>query len=166
MTLIFFACAGAICVAQGQAPAAKLLRKDPIMMRHAEGTFVAKTTPVAADEALAGTSIGRFSLVKQYHGDLEGPSKGEMIAAGDLAKGNAGYVAVEQVTGTLNGRSGSFALLHTGTMEGGAYKLTVTVVPGSGTGDLVGLAGTLTIVIEKGKHSYTFDYTLPTAGER
>jgi Protein of unknown function (DUF3224) len=166
MTLIFFDCAGAICVAQNQAPAAKLLRKDPVMTRHAEGTFEAKTAPVAAGEVLAGTSIGRFSLVKQYHGDLEGPSKGEMIAAGDLAKGNAGYVALEQVTGTLNGRSGSFALQHTGTMEGGAYKLTVTVVPGSGTGDLVGLAGTLTIVIEKGKHSYTFDYTLPTAGEK
>jgi uncharacterized protein DUF3224 len=159
--LICFACAGAACVAQGQAPAAKLLRKDPVMTRHAEGTFEAKTTPVATDEVLAGTAIGRFSLVKQYHGDLEGPSKGEMIAAGELAKGNAGYVAVEQVTGTLHGRTGSFALQHTGTMEGGAYKLTVTVVPGSGTGDLAGLAGTMTIVIEKGKHSYTFDYTLP-----
>src|SRR5580658_9092148 len=151
MTLVFFTCAGAICVAQNQAPAAKLLRKDPVMTRHAEGTFEAKTAPVAADEVLAGTSIGRFSLVKQYYGDLEGPSKGEMIAAGDLAKGNAGYVALEQVTGTLHGRTGSFALQHTGTMEGGAYKLTVTVVPGSGTGDLVGLAGTLTILIEKGK---------------
>ena len=148
---------------QGQAPATTLLRKAPIMTRHAEGTIDAKTAPVAADDVLAGTSIGRFSLVKQYHGDLEGPSKGEMIAAGDLAKGNAGYVAVEQVTGTLNGRSGSFALQHTGTMEGGAYKLTVTVVPGSGTGELAGIAGTLTILIEKGKHSYTFDYTLPAS---
>jgi hypothetical protein len=160
-TILLSGCLSAACFALPQAPAAKLLRKDPVMTRHAEGTFEAKTTPVAADEVLAGTAIGRFSLVKQYHGDLEGPSKGEMIAAGELAKGNAGYVALEQVTGTLHGRTGSFALQHTGTMEGGAYKLTVTVVPGSGTGDLVGLAGTLTIVIEKGKHSYTFDYTLP-----
>ncbi len=133
------------------------------MTRHAEGTFDVKTTPTRAPDALAGTAIGSYALVKQYHGDLEGPSKGEMIAAGDVKTGNAGYVAIEQVTGTLAGRTGSFALQHTGTMEGGAYKLTVTVVPGSGTGELAGIAGTLTIVIEKGKHSYTFDYTLPAA---
>jgi hypothetical protein len=154
-------CLAAVC--HPQTPAARLLRKDPVMTRHAEGTFDVKTTPTRAPDALAGTAIGSYALVKQYHGDLEGPSKGEMIAAGDVKTGNAGYVAIEQVTGTLAGRTGSFALQHTGTMEGGAYKLTVTVVPGSGTGELAGIAGTLTIVIEKGKHSYTFDYTLPAA---
>jgi hypothetical protein len=133
------------------------------MTRHAEGTFDVRTTPLPADETLSGTQIGRYSLVKQYHGDLDAASKGEMLGAGDPAKGNAGYVAIEQVTGTLGGHTGSFALQHTGAMEGGSYKLSVAVVPGSGTGQLTGLAGTLTIIIASGKHSYTFDYTLPAA---
>jgi len=86
-----------------------------------------------------------------------------MLAAGEPSSGNAGYVAIEQVTGTLNGHTGSFALQHIGTMEGGSYKLSVVVVPGTGTGQLTGIAGTLTIIINAGKHSYTFDYTLPAA---
>ena len=133
------------------------------MNRHAEGTFDAKTTPLPADETLAGTVISRYSLVKQYHGDLDAASKGEMLAAGEPSSGNAGYVAIEQVTGTLSGHTGSFALQHIGTMEGGSYKLSVVVVPGSGTGQLTGLTGTMTIIINSGKHSYTFDYTLPAA---
>ncbi len=133
------------------------------MTRHAEGSFDVKTTPIAADEATTGTSLGRFSLVKQYHGDLEGAAKGEMLSAGDPASGNAGYVAIEQVNGVLAGHSGSFALQHVGVMEGGKYKLTITVVPGSGTAQLAGLAGTLNIVIADGKHNYTFDYSLPAS---
>jgi hypothetical protein len=86
-----------------------------------------------------------------------------MLAAGEPAKGNAGYVAIEQVTGTLAGHTGSFALQHLGIMEDGGYKLTVTVVPGSGTGELTGITGAMTIVIANGKHSYTFEYTLPAA---
>lgn len=133
------------------------------MTRHAEGTFEAKTTPLAAGDSLAGTQIGRYALVKQYHGDLDATAQGEMLSAGDLAAGNAGYVAIEQVTGTLSGHTGSFALQHIGTMEAGSYKLSVVVVPGSGAGQLKGIAGTLTIIIANGKHSYTFDYTLPAA---
>jgi len=133
------------------------------MSRHAEGSFDVKMTPLAADDALAGTQIARFSLDKQYHGDLEATAKGLMLSAGDPKSGNAGYVAVEQVTGTLEGHSGSFALQHAGTMHGGSFKLTVEVVPGSGTGELAGIGGTLTIIIAAGKHSYTFDYTLPQA---
>ncbi len=133
------------------------------MTRHAEGTFDVKTTPLPADETLMGTLIGRYSLVKQYHGDLEAVSKGEMLGAGEPSTGNGGYVAIEQVTGTLNGHTGSFALQHIGVMEGGSYKLSVVVVPGSGTGQLTGIAGTLTIVVNSGKHSYVFDYTLPAA---
>jgi len=140
-----------------------MLKKDPVMTRHAEGAFDVKTTPLAADETLTGTLIGRYSVVKQYHGDLDAASKGEMLAAGEPSSGNAGYVAIEQVTGTLNGHTGSFALQHIGTMEGGSYKLSVVVVPGTGTGQLTGIAGTLTIIINAGKHSYTFDYTLPAA---
>jgi hypothetical protein len=148
-----------------QAPPARLLRKDPVMTRRAEGTFDVKTTPIAADDATNGTLIGRYSLVKQYHGDLDAASKGEMLSAGDPSSGNAGYVAIEQVTGTLAGHTGSFALQHIGTMEGGSYKLSVVVVPGSGTAQLTGIAGTLTIVIANGKHSYVFDYSLPTPAQ-
>ena len=135
------------------------------MTRHAEGTFDVKVSPLAADDATTGTLIGRFSLVKQYHGDLDAASKGEMLSAGDPSSGNAGYVAIEQITGTLHGLTGSFALQHTGAMEGGSYKLSVAVVPGSGTADLTGLAGILTITIAAGKHSYVFDYTLPSAAQ-
>ena len=133
------------------------------MTRHAEGTFEVKTTPIAADEATAGTPIGRFALDKQFHGDLDASSKGEMLGAGDPAKGSAGYVAIEYVTGTLNGYSGSFAFQHIGSMDSSGFKLSVAVVPGSGTGQLAGLAGAMTITQAAGKHSYTFDYTLPAA---
>jgi hypothetical protein len=133
------------------------------MTRHAEGTFDVKMTPLAADDA--GIPISRYSGVKQFHGDLDGTSKVEMLGAGDPAKGNAGYVAIEHVTGSLQGHTGSFALQHNGTMEGGSYKLSVTVVPGTGTGELTGIAGTFNIIIASGKHSYTFDYTLPAAAQ-
>jgi len=131
------------------------------MTRHAEGTFEVKTVPLPPDDATAATAIGRYALTKQLHGDLEATGKGEMLGAGDLAKGNAGYVAIEQIAGTLQGRTGSFALQHVGAMSHGSYTLSVTVVPGSGTGELAGIAGTMTIVAAAGKHSYTFEYTLP-----
>jgi hypothetical protein len=148
-----------------QSPATPLLRKNPVMSRHAEGAFDVRTTPLAADEATMGTLIGRYSLVKQYHGDLDAASKGEMLGAGEPSSGSAGYVAVEQVTGTLHGQTGSFALQHIGAMEHGSYKLAVAVVPGSGTAQLTGLAGTLTITVANGKHSYNFEYTLPAAAQ-
>lgn len=141
----------------------KLRQKDLVMTSHAAGTFDVKTTPLPPDEATTGTAIGRYFLDKHFHGDLDASSKGEMLGAGDLAKGIAGYVAIEQVTGTLQGHTGSFALQHIGTMEGGNFKLSVTVVPGSGTGALAGIAGTMVITIADGKHSYALDYTLPAA---
>jgi hypothetical protein len=150
-----------------QAPAAKTFPKDAPMTLHAAGPFDAKTTPLPPDDATAGAdvNISRYSIDKQYHGDLEGAAKGEMLGAGDPSKGNAGYVAIEHVTGTLHGRSGSFALQHSGTMNQGKFQLTVTVVPGSGTGGFAGIAGSMTIIIANGKHSYTFDYTLPEKSE-
>ena len=132
------------------------------MSSRAEGTFDVETRPIAADEVTSGTGIGRFALHKEFHGDLEAKSKGEMLGAGDPAKGSAGYVAMEQVTGTLNGRKGSFALEHIGSMDASGFKLAVAVVPGSGTAQLTGIAGTMTIVQAAGKHSYTFDYTVPS----
>ena len=130
------------------------------MTSHASGTFEVKLMPQAAEDG-ADAGLGRMSIDKQFHGDLEGTSKGQMISAMGSVKGSAGYVAMERVTGTLKGRTGSFVLQHSGTMNRGAPQLSVTVVPDSGTGQLTGLAGTLTIKIDEGKHSYEFDYTLP-----
>ena len=131
------------------------------MTRRASGTFAVKLSPITPYNTAEGSLAGRFSLDKQFSGDLEGTSKGEMLTAGTDVKNSAGYVAIERVTGTLNGRTGSFALQHSGTMNRGAPHLLITVVPDSGTEQLEGLAGTMTIDIADGKHSYAFEYTLP-----
>src|ERR1039457_5606248 len=136
-------------------------KKDHAMTMHAKGTFEVKSTPLPADEAITGTPIGRVALDKTFHGDLEGASKGEMLGSGNPAKGAAGYVAMEYVTGTLHGQNGTFALQHIGTMDQGKFNLNVGVVPGSGTGELAGIAGTMAIVIDGTKHSYSFEYSLP-----
>lgn len=109
---------------------------------------------------LNDATLGRMSIDKQFHGDLEATSEGEMLTAVTEVKGSAGYVAVERVSGTLHGRTGSFVLQHSGTMNRGVPELTVTVVPDSGTGQLVGLAGKMAIQITDGKHLYDFEYTL------
>ena len=101
-----------------------------------------------------------MSLDKQFHGDLDATSKGEMLAANTEVKGSAGYVAMERVTGKLHGRSGTFVLQHNGTMNRGSPQLSVTVVPDSGTDQLKGLVGKMAIKIEGGKHFYDFEYTL------
>ncbi len=145
-----------------QVPHSQITAKDGPLSMHAEGTFDVKNAPLTADDALAGTDIGRYGLDKQFHGDLEATSKGEMLGAGNPATGTAGYVAIEQVTGNLVGRTGSFALQHFGSMVDNKFELIVKVVPGSGTGDLTGISGTMTIKIVNGKHSYQFDYSLPT----
>jgi hypothetical protein len=144
-----------------QVPHSQTTAKDGPVSMHAEGTFDVKNAPLTADDALAGTTIGRYGLDKQFHGDLEATSKGEMLGAGTPATGTAGHVAIEEVTGTLNGRTGSFALQHFGTMEDNKFELVVKVVPGSGTEKLTGISGTMTIKIVGGKHSYQMDYSLP-----
>ena len=101
-----------------------------------------------------------MALDKQFNGDLEGTSKGQMLAVSTDVQGSAGYVAMERVSGALHGLKGTFALQHTGTMTRGTPQLSITVVPDSGTGELVGLAGTMTINIVDGKHLYEFEYTL------
>jgi len=126
----------------------------------ASGTFDVKLTPQAAEDGDAG--LGRMSIEKQFHGDLEGTSKGFMLSsATTVVKGSGGYVAVERFTGTLKGRTGSFVLQHSGTMTRGTPQLSVTVVPDSGTAALEGLVGTMTIKVADGKHSYEFEYTMP-----
>jgi hypothetical protein len=124
-------------------------------MQHATGTFDVKLTPSTGPDP----TLGRMTLDKQYHGDLEATAKGEMLTAMSADVKNSGvYVAVERVTGTLKGRTGTFALYHTGIMDRGAQQLIVTVVPDSGAGQLTGITGKLTIKIESGKHFYEFDY--------
>ena len=130
------------------------------MTSRASGPFDVKVTPQAPDANAGEAPIGRMILDKQFHGDLEAASKGQMLAAGTEVKGSAGYVAMERVTGSLHGRSGTFVLQHSGTMNRGPPQLTIAVVPASGTGELTGLAGSMTIDIADGKHSYAFEYTL------
>lgn len=130
------------------------------MTTRATGTFEVKLNPQPLHDSAADATLGRLSIDKQLHGDLEATSKGEMLSAGTSVDGSAGYVAIEQVKGTLHGCVGTFVLQHTGTMNRGAPQLSVTVVPDSGTGQLVGLAGKMTINIAEGKHSYEFEYTL------
>ena len=137
--------------------------KGAAVTSHASGTFEVQVKPLPNDEKVPGLTVGRMGYDKQWKGDIEGTSKGEMMTVATSVDGSAGYVAVEHVTGTLAGRSGSFMLLHRGTMQGGAFSLDITVVPDSGTGQLIGLRGKLVIVIEGGKHSYEFDYSLSAA---
>ena len=136
-------------------------RKESAVSQKAEGSFDVKVTPVPADDK-SDASIGRMTIDKQFHGDLEGTSKGEMLTAMSSVKGSVGYVAIEKVTGTLKGRKGTFVLQHNATMNRGTPSLHIEVVPDSGTGELEGLTGSMTIKIEAGgKHFYTFEYNLP-----
>jgi len=129
-------------------------------MSHASGTFDVKITPQTDDKG-GDPALSRMTFDKQFHGDLEGTSKGQMLAAGD-AKTSGVYVAIEKFSGTLKGRSGTFILHHTGLMTRGVPQLSITVAPDSGTGQLAGLTGKLTInIAADGKHSYDFEYTLP-----
>jgi Protein of unknown function (DUF3224) len=132
------------------------------MTTRATGPFEVTLTPQPFEGAPEGGKLGRLTLDKRFRGDLEATSKGQMLSAGTDVKGSAGYVAIEHVTGTLHGRSGAFALQHSGTMARGTPSLSVTVVPDSGTGQLAGIEGSMAIVIADGKHSYEFDYTLPS----
>src|SRR4030081_1571195 len=111
------------------------------MATRASGTFEVKLVPQAQEGDAADAKLGRMSIDKQFHGHLEGTSKGQMLTAGTDVKGSAGYVAIERVSGSLQGRSGTFVLQHSGTMTRGIPQLTITVVPDSGTGQLVGLTG-------------------------
>ena len=130
------------------------------MTSRASGTFEVKISPLTPQHKDESAPLGRLSIDKQFRGDLDATSKGEMLAADTEVKGSAGYVAMERVTGKLHGRSGTFVLQHSGTMNRGSPTLSVTIVPDSGTGQLVGLDGKMTIKIEGGKHFYDFQYSL------
>jgi len=133
-------------------------QKKAPMTHHATGTFTVDVHPLSPAPA---EGISRFSTDKQIHGGLEATSKGEMFSAGDPKQGAAGYVAIEVVTGSLDGKKGTFALQHMATMDQNGPKLSVIIVPGSGTGELKGISGTFDIKIANGQHSYDLDYRLP-----
>lgn len=144
-------------VSGGQAAAPP---KGSPAMQHAAGTFDVKITP-QKDEGVGHATIGRMGIDKQYHGDLVGSGLGQMLAGMGEVKDSGAYVAIERVTGTVHGRTGSFAVHHVGVMDRGAQRLVITVIPDSGTGDFAGITGTMTIEIKGGAHYYTLDYTLP-----
>jgi hypothetical protein len=125
---------------------------------HAKGTFTVDIRPLTPPPA---EGLARFSIDKQIHGDLEAASKGEMFSGGDPKQGAAGYVAIEVITGILNGQKGSFALQHSATMDQGGLKMSIIIVPGSGTDELEGISGTFDIRNVNGQHSYDLEYTLP-----
>ncbi|HKS22219.1 MAG TPA: DUF3224 domain-containing protein [Thermoanaerobaculia bacterium] len=127
---------------------------------NARGPFEVKLTPQPLSYDAAGAMLARMTLDKQFHGDLEATSSGEMLSFGSAA-GSGGYVAIERVNGTLGGRHGTFVLQHNATMNRGVPALSITVVPDSATGELTGLTGAMNIIIEGGKHSYDFEYALP-----
>lgn len=128
-------------------------------MSRATGPFDVKLVP---QEDATHPALGRMLLEKQFHGDLEATSRGQMLSTSTAVNGSAGYVAIEIVSGTLAGLTGAFALQHSGTMDRGTPSLSILVVPDSGTGQLSGLTGKMTIKIAAdGKHTYDFDYTLP-----
>jgi hypothetical protein len=160
--LVVTVIAPVFCVASWTQVAAQVAaqQKESSVAHHAHGTFTVKMVPLTPAPA---EGLSRFSIDKEIHGDLEATTKGEMFSGGDFKTGAAGYVAIEVVTGTLGGKHGSFALQHFATMDANGPKMNVVIVPGSGTGELKGIAGTFTITIAGGVHSYDFDYTLPAA---
>ena len=132
-------------------------------MTSAAGSFEVTMSPEPPYDVNEGASIGRVSIKKAFKGDLEASSSVEMIGARSEVKGSAGYVAIERVTGSLHGRTGTFVLQHSGSMTRGKGELSVTVVPDSATGELKGLSGRMTIEIIDGKHLYGLEYTLDAA---
>ena len=133
--------------------------KEAAVTQVASGPFDVKVIP--QDDKSDDPLLSRMLLDKQYHGDLEGTGKGQMLAAGSAVKGSGAYVAIEKVSGTLKRRKGTFILQHTGTMTQNRPELAITVVPDSGTCELAGLSGKMKINIgPDGKHSYELEYTL------
>jgi hypothetical protein len=136
-------------------------KKETTRMTLATGPFEVKIQPLSEDKA-EGSTLGRYSLDKQYHGDLEATAKGEMLTATGSIQTSGSYVAVERVVGKLHGREGTFALAHKGTMANGSQQMDISIVPDSGSGALAGISGTMKILIAAdGKHSYEIEYMLP-----
>ena len=146
-------------IASPAQPQSTATQKEALVTNHATGPFDVKMHPQEDKDA---DGVTRLLLDKQYHGDLEGTAKGQMLTGGMSADKSGAYVAIEKFTGTLNGRSGTFVLYHTGVMTRGKPELTIMIAPDSGTGQLTGISGKMTIIIAAdGKHSYDLEYALP-----
>jgi hypothetical protein len=148
---------------QAQSGMANIERKAGATM-HATGTFVVKISPAEAPALAKEAGLGCMTIDKTFSGALEGTSKGEMLTGGAESTGAMAYVALERVIGKLNGRSGSFVLMHNASMlksDPGSGVMQITVVPHSGTEGLAGLSGKMTIIIEGGHHNFDFEYQLP-----
>ena len=154
---LLLACAG--CIASARIPPPTHASLQIPTMQHAKGTFDVKVTP--QDNKTGDATLGHLLLEKQLHGDLTGTGRGQMLSANTAVEGSGSYVAFERITGTLQGRSGSFVLQHEGHMGRGQMRLTITVLPDSATEQLQGLTGTFHIRIEQGQHFYDFEYALP-----
>ncbi len=151
-----------ISAAQTKNISANTAQKENPMATHASGTFEVKVAPQTANEFETSVGLARYALDKELHGELEGTSKGEMLATNTEVKGSAAYVALEKVTATLNGRAGTFILQHSASMTSSSQQMLITVVPDSGTDQLIGLTGKFIIKIVDKRHFYEFDYALPS----
>jgi hypothetical protein len=165
ISLAIFLVAGVVGYARerstAQSPRTPVQQENAAMVYTAKGTFKVKLLPLAADAHGPEIPIGRMSIDKQFEGDMVGTSQGQMLMMRTAVEGSAAYVAIEVVTATLNGDHGTFALHHKGTMDRGVGKMSVTVVPDSGTDELQGIAGDFVISIVAGVHDYVFTYTVP-----
>jgi hypothetical protein len=132
-------------------------------MKRATGSFEVNLQSLSNAEVSSDVLLGRMLLTKKFTGDLAASARGQMLSAGTSTKGSAGYVAIDHVTGMLEGRSGSFLLQHSGSMQRGVPTLSIKVIPDSGTEGLAGIAGTLSINVVDGKHFYDFLYSFPTS---
>jgi hypothetical protein len=154
---------GILCLAIGLAGLLSMTAhaQKGAMTKHASGTFDVTVTP-QKDEGIGDPTIGRMSIKKQFHGDLEATSGAQMLTGmSEAVKDSGTYVAIERIRGTLQGHAGSFAVWHSGTMNRGQQALIITVIPDSGTDELTGITGTMSIAIRDGKHFYEFYYSLP-----
>ena len=161
LALCVWLCVGFAAFTQTQSPGSTDAKKESKVTGHASGSFEIKMAPQPVTEEEKKTISVRMTSDKQFHGDLEGTSTGEMLGVFTAVKDSAGYVALERVSGKLKGRAGTFILQHSSTMARGTQHQSIIVVPDSGTDQLVGLTGSMIIKITDGKHFYEFDYTLP-----
>jgi Protein of unknown function (DUF3224) len=160
MQLAWLAVVAVTVFTSGTLDAAATQQKEGTMSKHVAGSFDVKVIP-QKDDGISDPTVARMALDKVYHGDLDATGLGQMLAGMGTLKDSGAYVAIERVTGTLHGKKGSFAVHHVGVMNRGVQSLVITVVPDSGTDELAGITGTMTIEIKDGTHFYTFDYVLP-----
>lgn len=147
--------------ARAAEPSTPTAHEETRTMHHAKGTFEVKVKPIAFENAPEAAALSRLTIDKVLSGELVGTTVGQMFAVGTTVKDSGVYVAVERVTGKVDGRSGTFALYHVGTMRGGSYHMDVRIVPDSGTEDFAGIEGEFKILIKDGVHYYELVYSLP-----